>query len=214
MKKTFVFLLLILLAIVLAACSEVGETPTSDSDSEDIASDVYANEPIEDEYENATSLEGPYLEDFELDVEEETALYSALIQSGRAPQNPTEIMRTLIDADNIVFYHVPNIIYSTSASENGLGDTHMFVQGVVESFEIFDSFHAVFVQTDDGMLALLSSRGINDTGQEVHTRDAEWELLQVGQEFGIFFLYLGFSDEIGLAAGIFMNIEMDELTSG
>jgi hypothetical protein len=134
-----------------------------------------------------------------------------LIPSGRIPENPTELFIMMEGAD-VIFYYAPAIIYTTTGEENGLGrrgttsGTHMFVKGVVYSFGLSGSDNeTVFIESYDGLIQLIKSGQGNEY---------EWNMLEVGSEYGFFFRYMGLSIIHDIPAGWFLNIEIDSQTTG
>jgi len=123
---------------------------------------------------------------------------SSLAPSGRIPQNPTEATRLALPA--LVFYYAPDIIYTTTAAENGLDETFMFVTGVVDSFDIVETTKVVFIQTEKGKLMLFHSQEL------AYSNSLEWDSIEIGSEYGFFFMYSGFSMTFDIPVGTFLNI--------
>ena len=121
-----------------------------------------------------------------------------LVDSGYRPR------RMIFDVKpSTVFYSAPDIIYSTLGSENGLIDTYMYAHGTVLQFDETDKFYGAFIKTDRGQIYIecLKYRLTFPTYRE-------WETLEAGQSYGVFFKYVGFYDPANMPSGIFCGIEL------
>ena len=105
----------------------------------------------------------------------------------------------------ITFYHVPEIIYSTTGAENGLTDTCMYVTGIVRQLEMVEDYEIAIIETNEGTILLSLERERFNT----YGLSAELELLQIGREFGFFFQYLGFSGVYEMAVGELVGLHSD-----
>ncbi len=134
-----------------------------------------------------------------------------LVDSGGMPKYPTKFLSTYIQEETVVFYDVPDTIYTTPASENGLSDTFMYVEGEIESFDqIVENnidYDILFLKTSKGRICIEESLKIEDSGI---SKKAEWDLLEAGKVYGIFFLYKGFSDHTQTAIGTFCNSKIED----
>jgi len=134
-----------------------------------------------------------------------------LIPSANAPTNNAVAIAFADDNNNVVFHYVPSIVYSTTAEENGLDGTFMHFSGVVTSFEVFDDVEFVVTQTNDGMIALVLPRDVFDINVSAGLLDStlELDLLEIGQEFDFFFMYMGFSEVLEMPSGMFVGLNSD-----
>jgi len=181
-KCALSLLIVLMLAVVLSACGGGNDSP------------VPPPTQIESLSVESTAIEMPSAE---------------LIPSERVPQNPTEMFTLLMDEENIVFYYAPGIIFTTTAEENGLGETYMYIRGVVNSvdLDVEGMQIALFIETEYGILGLGKDGGHD--GQDFLSNSYDWSLLEIGNEHGFFFTYLGFSALHDVAAGVFLNIDVE-----
>ena len=106
-----------------------------------------------------------------------------------------------------VYSLMPETVYSTPASENGLGDTGMYFYGVVE--EIDDSLEVttVRIRTAHGVVYAAYPDGTDTDVAGFNLNSiigSGWENLRVGGEYFVYLFYNGFSTVYQAPAGIFM----------
>lgn len=184
-------ILLIAMLLVLAACGneEVPEpeptpvvTPTPTPE--------YTPEPIDEE----VAEEEPELNVFERAIEH------GLVVSGRTPQRPTEYIQTYFE--HLPFFYDHEIIHMTLGSENGLIGIAMYAVGEVVYFgTYYDEIYAL-LQTNYGEIYL---RFLHDDSYQFSSL-YDWELLELGSEYGVYFVYVGFDLHLEIPSGIFLNI--------
>ena len=92
----------------------------------------------------------------------------------------------------------PLEIYNTLAEENGLGETHMFVDGVVELISSKKGAKYCEIQTKDGIINMLSV--------PLGTPASEWERLEEGKRIRVYFQYMGYSSVLDGASGMLLGI--------
>ena len=97
------------------------------------------------------------------------------------------------------FIEAPAIIYTTPASENGLGDTFMFTEGRVEDFGFAEGFPFFNISNEHGVLAILPTELIRPSYYFQ-------EMLEGVSYVRVYFLYLGMSDVLNTAAGMYAYI--------
>jgi len=199
MKKIIAVLLVAVLGLGLVGCTGVSQPP---------AVEVDAPAAVETPEPDATSEPASEPEQ-ELDLLE-AAEQAGLIQSRRVPQRPTARV-SAVDIEILPIFYSSDIIHTTTGAENGLIGLVMYVTGIVDSFEEVEDALSVLIETEYGKIALLNSRKLGYGGEETLTSDEDWELMKIGEEFGFFFSYLGFSSNFNLPVGFFLNIDIDEL---
>ena len=139
---------------------------------------------------------------------ESQPLSTTLTESGFAPYSKymAWIMAGDFDSD-ITFYNIPDIIYTTTAEENGLGGTFMYGRGILEEFVPTGELYSAVIRTNVGELMLGLPQEIFDflVEENLLTPPTELDLLELDQEFGFFFRYTGFSNLFNVPAGIFVG---------
>lgn len=90
------------------------------------------------------------------------------------------------------YTEAPNIIYSTSASENGLENTFMYADGIIIEKNKMDPFPYCVLETSEGKIALMST--------------GETEGLEEGKNFRAFFMYMGMSTRIDMPTGYYIGV--------
>ena len=118
------------------------------------------------------------------------------------------------DGENIIFYNTPDIIFTTTAAENELDGTFMYIQGTLQTFDVADNeFPFILVQTDKGMIALGLPMDLFDLGIEdgLLTTPTDVDFLKEGQEYGFFYRYQGFSMVLEMPSGLFVGIDRENL---
>lgn len=128
-----------------------------------------------------------------------------LVDSGKSPKYPEEMLSSFMKEKTVIFNDVPDTIYTTFASENGFKDTFMYITGEIKSFDKIKEEDVTFIETSKGKVCLVRSQKLNGI-----TKQSEWNLLEVGKTYGIFFRYEGFSDVTQTAIGTFCNMEIEE----
>lgn len=128
-----------------------------------------------------------------------------LVPSGKEPKNPTSIFKLIMNSVDIIFYNAPKIIYSTTGAENGFADKYMYTTGKVKKLETVESFRIVYIETSDGTICLYNSRATDDTGDEILTKDSDWQSLEIGGTYEFFFMYNGYSSVLNAPSGAFCN---------
>lgn len=93
----------------------------------------------------------------------------------------------------------PASIYTTSAQENGLGDTDMMVTAKLEKKTTSKGYDVIYIRSNDGQIMLTNS-----------TSAASWNSLQVGKTYNFVFTYLGFSSVSNTAAGDYVQSQAVE----
>ena len=128
-----------------------------------------------------------------------------LLRTGFAPEN-LDLSRAFleaIDTDIIDFYFTHPIIFTTTAEENGLGDTFMYIDGVVYAIgEPFGPNDVIKILTNNGLIALILP---NET-IDLLSLPYNLELFAIDREFGFFFLYMGFSSVLDMPAGMLVGL--------
>lgn len=87
---------------------------------------------------------------------------------------------------------VPDIIYSTSAEENGLGDTFMFADGVVTKTQTVNGYPTHILKTDKGQVGIINL-----------LNDPAFYTLSNGDTVRVCFLYMGYSEVLNMATGAY-----------
>ncbi|NBI10259.1 hypothetical protein D1641_09585 [Colidextribacter sp. OB.20] len=100
--------------------------------------------------------------------------------------------------DKSNYIPAPTKIYNTSADENGLGDTNMYVDGTVKSFDSKKGVKYCEFVTEDGKLQIISV--------PLGTPKDEWDKLKEGEQVRIYFQYLGYSDVLDMASGMLLAV--------
>lgn len=98
-------------------------------------------------------------------------------------------------------------IFSSPASENGLADTVMRVNGVVSRHYVFEDFSTVEISTESGPVCVFINNEIIDSMSEDICPEISWEnwhTMQDGSPVCCYFKYLGFSGVSNSASGIFL----------
>ena len=90
------------------------------------------------------------------------------------------------------YTNAPNTIYSTSASENGLENTFMYVDGIIIEKNKMEPFPYCVLETSEGKIALMST--------------GETDALEEGKEFRAFFMYMGMSARIDMPSGYYIGV--------
>ena len=138
----------------------------------------------------------------------ETLVDTMLMPSGNEPTNMTVTFLVAegdIDYDEVVFYHTPDIIYTTTGSENGLGGTFMYIQGAVKSFETQGDNELVIIQSSSGIIGLTLHR-------ELFVAEyIELDLLEIGEYFDVFFMYMGMSSVLEMPVGMFVGLCLNDI---
>lgn len=93
----------------------------------------------------------------------------------------------------------PASIYTTSAQENGLGDTDMMVTAKLEKKTTSKGYDVIYIRSNDGQIMLTNS-----------TSAASWNSLQAGKTYNFVFTYLGFSSVSNTAAGDYVQSQAVE----
>lgn len=93
----------------------------------------------------------------------------------------------------------PIEIYSTTAEENGLGDTYMYVDGTVNNIGSKKGTKYCEVETKDGTIQIISI--------PAGTPSSEWSKLKEGATARFYFQYLGYSDVLNGASGMLLAVE-------
>lgn len=88
----------------------------------------------------------------------------------------------------------PETIYSTSAEENGLGDTYMYADGVITNAQISQGYPVYTLHTEHGDLSIIDT--FNQSGGALNT----------GSSYRICFMYMGYSSVLNSASGLFFEI--------
>jgi len=109
--------------------------------------------------------------------------------------------------ENIVFYNVPDIIFTTTGAENELGGTFMHITGIIYSFEEADEYELAIIQTDNGMIGLIIPWEFVFIFERILSNPNVFDSLEVGKEFGFFFMYQGFSGLFDMPAGMLVCVE-------
>lgn len=110
----------------------------------------------------------------------------------RSIPNPTLQQEAFVPSNS--FEPVDEIIFSTTASENGLEDTPFYADGTIEEFFKAGSYNTFRFSTDHGDLYI----------SEVFVPFPE---LEVGDHVTMFFLYTGWSEVIGGPSGPYVYHE-------
>lgn len=223
MRKVFMSLLTVVALLGLVGCGRnddalMAELEALRTEIEDLRVQeelVYTEyEDDNDEYiaEGYEEIEEAIEEDEAFDQD---AIRASLVPSGRTPENDF-VSNSFIGGDDVIFYYAPNIIYTTLGSENGLMDTPMFTRGKIASLEYDAGLSAdtgvtnyrMMLSTDYGELMLAVSSGIWELGVTLGAIPAvnELDLLDVGSERDVLFLYTGFSMALDVPAGIFIGL--------
>jgi hypothetical protein len=103
----------------------------------------------------------------------------------------------------------PDIIFTTTAEENGLGDVLMFIEGIFHSHGELDGFDLLFIDTVNGMMVFLFSVDLFDDSVEKGelTLPILIDILEVDKEYGFFFLYSGFSGVYEMPSGWLIGLD-------
>lgn len=98
--------------------------------------------------------------------------------------------------DNYNGYRLaPKIIYSTPAEENGYGDTFMYADGIISNVQTANGYDYRILSTKDGTIAIVNVFYI-----------PSFYNLADGQSIRSCFQYLGYSDVLNMATGVYMEI--------
>lgn len=92
------------------------------------------------------------------------------------------------------FQPVDEIIFSTPASENGLGDTPFWVEGEVVSRSDLGGYDTIQLSTEYGDLYISAAF-------------IDFPEISEGDEATVFFVYSGFSDALGAPCGVYVYHE-------
>ena len=204
MKKLLGIVALCAVILTVVACGGESEAESADeivTQGEQLQEQELTE--YEEEYEEIAYEETEY----EIEPELDEIIEITLTPSGNTPNNNT-VAIAFSQEDDIVFYNVPDIIYTTLGSENGLGGTFMYFRGIVQSFETVGGFENAIIQTDIGEIVLFLPIEIFDFAVEggLMYSPTDLDLLEVGEEFGFFFMYEGFSEVLDMPAGIFVGL--------
>ena len=88
----------------------------------------------------------------------------------------------------------PDIIYSTSAEQNGLSETGMCVDGVIVDSFTLGAFSGFYINTAKGTVAMICLPGLS--GLPPQPSDAKTR---------VYFLYAGWSDKLNCPAGYYIQ---------
>lgn len=113
----------------------------------------------------------------------------------------------------IAFYQTPDIIFTTTAAENGLGETLMYIRGTIERFGTIDGLDLVFIRTDSGMMVMNLPFYLLDFGiaEGLLTAPTDIDLLEIDHEYGFFWLYTGFSGVLEMPVGILLGLDIESI---
>ena len=188
MRKVICAWLFVLAIMLFVACGNTGEQEASAVN--EVPTDIY--EPVET-----------------IDPDPEPEIDAILIPSGNEPTDMT--IASLVEESGIasgrevVFYHIPEIIYSTTGEENGLSGTFMYTQGTVISFEILGDTEWAIVEESGRTV------GISLPRELFNTEHTELDLLEIGESFDIFFVYMGMSAVLEMPVGMFVGLCLDDI---
>jgi len=192
--------ILVVIAVLLFGVVACG----SDTDVTELADTTENIQSETNELSDQDGTEPEYIGYTVAEYEESAMPEIILVPSDMRPLDLT-LVSNFEEAEDVVFYNVPNIIYTTTARENGLADTFMFKEGTVISFENLVDTKFVIVQTTDGFIALSLMPLISDV---------LIELFEEGQEAGFFFMYMGYSAVFDMPTGMFVGLASEgELAS-
>lgn len=98
--------------------------------------------------------------------------------------------------DNYDGYRLaPQIIYTTSANENGYGDTYMYADGVLSGIRTLDAYDYRVLSTANGNIAILNPFYLSSFYDATSGRTSR-----------VCFMYLGFSEVLNMASGAYMEL--------
>jgi hypothetical protein len=123
-----------------------------------------------------------------------------------APVNNPDADGGKITVDDIgVYEEAPEVVYRTTAEENGLGDKLMYADGSIKRFFTESGYSAFEFVSKHGSIAIL----------DVVT-DAGWSDLAVCDGVRVYFSYMGYSSVLDMAAGCYYGVipldaELDEI---
>lgn len=112
--------------------------------------------------------------------------------AARSIPSPTIKQEALVE--NNRFEPVDEIIFSTPASENGLGDTPFWVEGEFESRSDLGGYDTIQLSTEYGDLYISAAF-------------IDFPEISEGDEATVFFVYSGFSDALGAPCGVYVYHE-------
>ena len=126
-----------------------------------------------------------------------------LLDSGFTPVDL--FLAEIFQAENIemIFYHAHPIIFTTTAEENGLGDTFMFIEGTVHEIgEPVELNEILIVRAENGFIAIgLAYELIEMLGLVYNVN-----LFEIGETYRFFFRYTGFSGVLEMPMGMFVGL--------
>lgn len=129
-------------------------------------------------------------------------LIAALREKAKAPEEsegaarsiPSPTIKQEALVENNRFEPVDEIIFSTPASENGLGDTPFWVEGEVVSRSDLGGYDTIQLSTEYGDLYISAAF-------------IDFQEISEGDEATVFFVYSGFSDALGAPCGVYVYHE-------
>ena len=120
----------------------------------------------------------------------------------------------LIDSPSFdTFMPAPETIFTTLASENGLGDTFMVVEGRFDGWEPFDEQGITYFHlTNDTGTLFITGPNINDIYDPFLDQDFANSFPEEGSYLRVYFKYLGFSDTLDKGGGMLIGFaDLDAL---
>jgi hypothetical protein len=140
------------------------------------------------------------------EVDPSAKLLASLTKSDKYPAYPGVVVKE----SNFEVYLAPDIIYSTTGDENGLPDLNimMYAEGKITSFDTLEDYDIAHLETDKGTISLMKDKVI--AADQTLSKQDEWTIMEVGDTYGIFFLYVGYAEQFGTPIGVFTNIEVAE----
>jgi len=138
-----------------------------------------------------------------------------LTPSGMKPSDEMYQIASLgyANGNEIIFYNTPDIIFTTTAAENGLDGTFMYIHGTVHSFYDVEELPVLFIETAKGMIAFGFPYDFYDFAIEegILTEPIEIDLIEIGHEYGFLFKYTGYSMLLDIPMGMYVGLDIDSI---
>ena len=103
------------------------------------------------------------------------------------------------------------IVFDTTAAENGYGGSIFRLDGCVSELYSVAGYSCAILDTENGVFHLILNRDLVEWIESEHplrnTGWANWHTMNVGDAVSVYVYYLGFSDVMGAANGVFLYAE-------
>lgn len=103
----------------------------------------------------------------------------------------------LLDGED--YSKAPEVIFTTTAEDNGYGERYMYVDGTAGKVFLEKDMEVCEIQTEDGTIAMIRVPMI--------TSSKEWEKLKEDESVRVKFQYFGYSDVLDEASGALVSVE-------